>query len=189
MRKATIMDKSHVIQILAKSFSDNKSVNYVVKQDQRREERIKVLMEYSFDVCHAFGEVWMSDDDQACALILFPDKKRTSIRTILWDVKLALSGIGIDRVITVLKRETMIKSNHPKEPFAYLWFIGVNPEEQNKGIGSSFIQEVIQECERKNRPIYLETSTQKNIPFYQKFGFEIFQSLNLNYTLYHLRKV
>jgi hypothetical protein len=132
MRKATIMDKAHVIQILSKSFSDNKSVNYVVKQDQRREDRIKALMEYSFDVCHAFGEVWMSDDDQACALILFPDKKRTSLRTILWDVKLALSVIGIDRVSAILKRESMIKNNHPKNSFAYLWFIGVNPPKQNK---------------------------------------------------------
>jgi hypothetical protein len=168
MRKASIMDKTHVIQILAKSFSDNKSVNYVVKQDQKKEERIKALMEYSFDVCYAFGEVWMSNDDQACALILFPDKKKTSLRTILWDVKLALSVIGIDRVNTVLKRESMIKNNHPKDSFAYLWFA---------------------ECERKRRPIYLETSTQKNIPFYKKFGFEIFQSLNLNYTLYQLRRV
>ena len=189
MRKASIMDKTHVIQILAKSFSDNKSVNYVVKQDQKKEDRIKALMEYSFDVCYAFGEVWMSNDDQACALILFPDKKKTSLRTILWDVKLALSVIGIDRVNTVLKRESMIKNNHPKDSFAYLWFIGVNPIEQNKGIGTAFIQEVIAECERKRRPIYLETSTQKNIPFYKKFGFEIFQSLNLNYTLYQLRRV
>lgn len=189
MRKASIMDKTHVIQILAKSFSDNKSVNYVVKQDQKKEDRIRALMEYSFDVCYAFGEVWMSNDDQACALILFPEKKKTSLRTILWDVKLALSVIGIDRVNTVLKRESMIKNNHPKDSFAYLWFIGVNPIEQNKGIGTAFIQEVIAECERKRRPIYLETSTQKNIPFYKKFGFEIFQSLNLNYTLYQLRRV
>ena len=65
MRKASIMDKTHVIQILAKSFSDNKSVNYVVKQDQKKEDRIKALMEYSFDVCYTFGEVWMSNDDQA----------------------------------------------------------------------------------------------------------------------------
>jgi ribosomal protein S18 acetylase RimI-like enzyme len=145
-------------------------------------------MEYSFNVCNAFGEVWISEDNQACALILFPDKKRTSFRTLLWDLKLALSVIGIDRVNAVLKRESMIKSNHPKSPIAYLWFIGVNPKLQSKGIGSSFIREVIAECERKKRPIYLETSMERNIPFYKKFGFEIFQSLNLSYTLYQLRR-
>ena len=189
MRKATSSDKSVILDILTRSFDDNKSVNYVVKQDQKRVDRIKKLMDYSFDVCKEFGEVWISEDQQACALILFPDKKRSSFRTLLWDLKLALSVIGIDRVSAVLKREAMIKSNHPKVPIAYLWFIGVNPQLHGKGIGSAFIQEVIRECDRKKRPIYLETSMEKNLPFYKKFGFEIFQSLQLSYTLYQLRRV
>src|SRR5690606_10605383 len=149
IRRGTENDKHLVIDILHKAFDDNKSVNYVVRQDDNRLTRIRGLMEYSFNVCNAFGEVWISDDNQACALILFPDKKRTSFRTLLWDLKLALSVIGLDRVNAVLKRESMIKSNHPNSSIAYLWFIGVNPKLQNKGIGSSFIREVIAECERK----------------------------------------
>lgn len=189
MRRATVNDRQLVIDILKKSFEDNRSVNYVVKQDQKREDRIKGLMQYSFDVCNSFGEVWISEDLQACALLLFPDKKRTSLKTILWDLKLALSVIGLDRVTAVLRRESMIKNFHPKKPFAYLWFIGVNPAKQNKGIGSAFIQEVIEKCEQDQRPIYLETSVERNLPFYKKFGFEIFQSLDLSYKLYHLRRV
>jgi ribosomal protein S18 acetylase RimI-like enzyme len=177
-----------VIEILRSAFDDNKNVNYVVKQDEKRAERIKDLMTYSFNMCNTFGEVWIADDEQACALILFPDKKRTSFRTLLWDLKLALSVIGIDRVSAVLKREAMIKSNHPKEPIAYLWFIGVNPQSQSKGHGSAFLKEVIHTCERKKRPIYLETSMEKNLPFYKKFGFEIFQTLQISYTLYQLRR-
>jgi len=161
----------------------------VVKQDQRRVDRIAKLMDYSFNVCNKFGEVWVSDDRQACALIIFPDKKRLSFRTLLWDLKLVFSVIGLDRVRAVLKREAMIKANHPKDPIAYLWFIGVNPRLQGKGVGSAVMREVIQECERKKRPIYLETSMEKNLPFYKKFGFEIFHSLQLSYTLYQLRRV
>lgn len=167
MRKATSSDKSVILDILTRSFDDNKSVNYVVNQDQNRVDRISKLMDYSFNVCNEFGEVWISDDQQACAFILFPDKKRSSFRTLLWDLKLALSVIGLDRVSAVLKREAMIKANHPKYPIAYLWFIGVNPQLQGKGVGSAFIQEVIKECERKKRPIYLETSMEKNLPFYK----------------------
>ncbi len=188
MRRGDNADRTLVVGILQRSFDDNKSVNYVVRQDQKRAERIRGLMQYSFNVCNAFGEVWISDDYQACALILFPEMKRASIRTLLWDLKLALNVIGLNRVTAVLKREAIIKSKHPKRPFAYLWFIGVNPQLQGKGIGSAFIQEVINECEGKNRPIYLETSTERNLPFYKKFGFEIFQSLHLAYTLYGLRR-
>jgi ribosomal protein S18 acetylase RimI-like enzyme len=189
MRRGNENDKQLVIGILTEAFDDNKSVNYVVKQDDRRVERIKDLMEYSFNVCNAFGEVWISDDQQACALILFPDQKRTSIHTLVWDLKLALSVIGVSRVSQVLKREAMIKSNHPKKPISYLWFIGVKCQRQQEGIGSAFIKEVIDECERLKRPIYLETSMEKNLPFYKKFGFEIFHSLQLTYTLYLLRRL
>lgn len=188
MKRAVAHQKTLIVDILSKSFDDNKSVNYVVKQDAKRKERIRGLMEYSFNVCRAFGEVWISDDEQACALILLPDRKQTTLNALLWDAKLALSVIGLNRVGTVLGRETKIKSFHPKEPFSYLWFIGVTPELQNRGKGSLLLDEIIQESQRSKRPIYLETSVERNLPWYQNHGFEIFHSLYLTYTLYLLRK-
>lgn len=188
MKRADINQKSLVVDILSKSFDDNKSVNYVVKQDSNRQARIRGLMDYSFDICNAFGDVWMTDDDQACALVLYPDKKRSTLNAILWDAKLALSVIGLTRVGQVLSRESMIKSFHPKEQFTYLWFIGVSPELQNKRKGSQLLEEIIHESEARGRPIYLETSVDRNLPWYKKHGFEIFQTLELTYTLYMLRR-
>lgn len=188
MKRAAPSQKSIAIDILTKSFDDNKSVNYVVKQDSQRLSRIRGLMEYSFDVCNRFGDVWLSDDEQACALILLPDRKKTTLHSILWDVKLALSVIGIDRVSKVLARESKIKAFHPKEPFSYLWFIGVTPDKQNKGTGSLLLRELADHYQKSTRPIYLETSVDRNIPWYTKNGFEIFKSLELSYTLYMLRR-
>ena len=48
MVKAIYSDKPLVVDILSKSFNDNKSINYIVKQDGKREERLRKLMEYSF---------------------------------------------------------------------------------------------------------------------------------------------
>jgi ribosomal protein S18 acetylase RimI-like enzyme len=145
-------------------------------------------MSYSFDVCHAFGDVWLSDDQQACALVLLPDKKRTTFQALIWDAKLAFSVIGVDRVSKVLARESKIKSFHPREPFSYLWFIGVAAENQNKGKGSRLLRELIEHSEQAQRPIYLETSVERNIDWYRQNGFEIFKSLELSYTLYLLRR-
>jgi|APTNR8051073442_1049403.scaffolds.fasta_scaffold00018_179 ribosomal protein S18 acetylase RimI-like enzyme len=189
MKRADINQKSLVVDILSKSFDDNRSVNYVVKQDSKRQARIRRLMDYSFDICNAFGDVWMADDDQACALVLYPDKKRSTLNAILWDAKLALSVIGLTRVSQVLSRESKIKFFHPKGRFTYLWFIGVTPELQNKGKGSQLLQEIISESESQGRPIYLETSVDRNINWYQKFDFEIFQTLDLTYTLFMLRRL
>ena len=189
MKKADQSKKALVIDILSESFDENKSVNYVVRQENHRKDRIKELMDYSFNVCNAFGEVWISDDEQACALILHPDRKKTTLSTLLWDAKLALSVIGLKRIGAVMGRETKIKSFHPKEPFIYLWFIGVKPELQNKGIGSRLLKEIIEDSDINKRPIYLETSTERNLPWYQNHGFKIFNSLDIKYTLYMLRRV
>ncbi|HYF66715.1 MAG TPA: GNAT family N-acetyltransferase [Ohtaekwangia sp.] len=188
MRRAEQKDKRLVVDILSKSFDKNKSVNYVVKQDANRQDRIRSLMEYSFNTCLSFGEIWISDDNMACALLLFPETKKTTLRSILWDVNLATSAIGLTRVIDVLKRESLIKKNHPDKPFTYLWFIGVDPLAQKRGVGSKLLNEVIDMNAKKRRPIYLETSVSNNLSWYKKFGFEIYQKINLNYDLYLLRR-
>lgn len=188
MKKTHSNQKQRVVDILSRSFDRNPSVNYVVKPGPGREHRIRRLMEYSYDMCNAFGEVLISEDEQGCALILMSDRKRTSIRTLLWDLKLVISAIGVRRVSKIMNREARIKAFHPTLPYSYLWFIGVDPDHQVKGIGSSLLKEVIEECKRRRQPIYLETSIDDNLSWYKKFGFKIFHTLDLGYTLYFLKR-
>jgi ribosomal protein S18 acetylase RimI-like enzyme len=188
MKRATTSNYNQIIEILSKAFDENRSVNYVVGQGKNKEQRIRKLMEYSLKVCNAFGEVWLSDDERACALVLFPDKKKTNWRTVLWDITLALSVIGLSRVVTIMKREALIKGNHPKEPFCYLWFIGVDPECHGNGIGSELLKALIERFDQADRPIYLETSVETNLPWYKKAGFEIYGELSFSYKLYLLRR-
>jgi ribosomal protein S18 acetylase RimI-like enzyme len=101
---------------------------------------------------------------------------------------LILSCIGIENIKKALSRESKIKQLQPKELMYYLWFIGVNPEYQNEGIGSVLLSEIIEDSENKKRPIYLETSTLKNLPWYKKFGFEIYNELDLSYKLFFLKR-
>jgi hypothetical protein len=188
MIKASRNHKSRVIEILTKSFEDNQSVNYIVKQDSKRSERIKALMDYSFEVCFMFGEVYLSDDQKGCALVLYPDQKSLSIKSALMDVQLLLNAIGLTRVGMAMSRESAIKSNYPKDPIYYLWFLGVINSDQNKGIGSQLLKEIIIDSQKQHKPIYLETSTIKNIPWYKKFGFSIYNELDFGYKLFMLRK-
>ncbi|HEY5391120.1 MAG TPA: hypothetical protein VIJ57_03310 [Hanamia sp.] len=58
MVKACYEDKEFIVDILVHSFYDNRSVNYIIKQDRKKDERIKKLMKYSFDLCHYFGDVF-----------------------------------------------------------------------------------------------------------------------------------
>ncbi|TCD03158.1 GNAT family N-acetyltransferase [Pedobacter psychroterrae] len=189
MRNATLNDKSAVVRILSQSFQDNKSVNYIVRQDERIVDRIRGLMEYSFHCCLDFGRVFIAEDGNACALVLFPDRKRTSLSSILRDLKLVFKVIGLGALLKVIRRESLIKRRYTaSREVYYLWFIGVLPEWQGRGSGTQLIEEVLLEASRMNRPVYLETSTERNLSWYGGLGFELYDQLDLGYQLYFFRK-
>ena len=189
MTEAISSHKSRIIDILTSSFIDNKSIQYVVRQDAKRLERTQCLIDYSYKVCGTFGENWISDEGKGCALVLLPFKKKTTLQSILWDAELATSVIGLRNVLSVTNRESSIKKHHPASPFAYLWYIGVDPQHQGRGIGSKLLNDLITEYDQRDLPLYLETSTLRNIPWYKKCGFETYQKLNLSYELFMLRRL
>lgn len=154
----------------------------------KRLGRVAALMDYSFEMCLLFGNIWLSNDKTACALVLYPHEKRTSLKAVWPDLKLIFRAIGFDGIKNALDRERKIKTKQPKQAMAYLWFIGVDPAEQHKGTGSKLLQEIIAYADKKNLPVFLETSTVENLPWYKRFGFKIYDQLDLGYTLYFLMR-
>jgi len=188
MKKAEENDKRLVVDILTKSFDANRSVNYVVKQDSTRVKRLRALMGYSYDVCRLFGDVFLSDDNKACALIVYPDKKKTTLASALLDARLILQCIGIENIGKAIARERLLKKVRGNELVSSLWFIGVDPQSQHKGAGSSLLNSIIEYSNHNGRPIYLETSNENNLPWYKKFGFNIYAEEDLGHTLYFLKR-
>ncbi|HEV7231181.1 MAG TPA: GNAT family N-acetyltransferase [Bacteroidia bacterium] len=179
-------NRERIIDILCQSFDKNKSVNFVIKPSVNRKPGIRALMQYSLEICDMFGQIYLNSEQDACALVLFPEKKRTTLKTVLLDAKLALSCVGITRIWKILDREAKIKAHYPKTPICYLWFIGVSPEKQSKGKGSSLMRQIIEEHD--NTPIYLETSVPQNIAFYKRFGFDVYADLSFDHQLFLLRR-
>ena len=188
MITANRKDKGLIVRILTDAFLDNKSVNYIIKQDHHRIKRISRLMAYSFEYCRLFGEVYLSEDRQACVLLMYPHRKKTSFRAIMLDVWLALSCVGLANIGKVLKREAVIKQLHVGKEMCYLWFIGVSPDAQHQGLGSTLLKEIIEQCDTAGMPVYLETSVQQNVPWYERFGFTTYKELDFGYRLVCMRK-
>ncbi|MEO6283974.1 MAG: GNAT family N-acetyltransferase [Dyadobacter sp.] len=187
MKEATSEDKGLIVNILTESFQDNQSVNYLIPADNKRLKRIRALMEYSYETCRLFGKVYLSDDKSGCALVSFPERKKTTLKSLWLEVKLIFTGIGFSNISRAINREKEISKNYPTHPIFYLWFIGVQPGKQNNGVGKKLMSELLSESERLKRPIYLETSTMKNLPWYKKFGLDVYNQLNFGYDLFLIR--
>ncbi len=63
-------------------------------------------------------------------------------------------------------------SFHPREPHWYLPLIGVDPAHQGKGLGGALWQHALDTCDRDGVPAYLESSNPRNVPLYERHGFE-----------------
>jgi ribosomal protein S18 acetylase RimI-like enzyme len=62
---------------------------------------------------------------------------------------------------------------HPTEPHWYLPMLGVDPCLQGKGYGSALLRHALEHCDRDGLPAYLESSNPRNVPLYERHGFEV----------------
>lgn len=68
-------------------------------------------------------------------------------------------------------------SYHPKEPHWYLPLIGIDPAHQGTGVGSALLRHATEIFDRDRVAAYLESSNPRNIPLYERHGFEVLGSI------------
>lgn len=168
MIRAKKEDIPKLVALLAESFKDNQSANFAVKN----KKSLPGLFKYSVAKGFLFGDVWMNEDKTACAILLDPKKKKSGLQSVLLDLQLIVKVVGLSKIKKVLKKENITEQTLPQNvDYIHLWFLGVVPKLQGNGIGTSFLQELIEYYKSSKEAMCLETSTLVNIPFYEKQGF------------------
>ncbi|MBJ7366582.1 MAG: GNAT family N-acetyltransferase, partial [Thermoleophilia bacterium] len=76
--------------------------------------------------------------------------------------------LGAGRALT----EAM-QAVHPEEPHWYLAIIGSDPSVRGSGCGHALMRSRLDRCDAEHAPAYLESSNPDNIPYYNRFGFEV----------------
>jgi ribosomal protein S18 acetylase RimI-like enzyme len=85
-----------------------------------------------------------------------------------------VNATGLRRFGRLLKLREAMDSRHPMaRPHDYLWFLGVRPDAQGGGIGSRLLASKTERMDAAGRCGFLETATPRNLPLYQRHGFEI----------------
>lgn len=63
--------------------------------------------------------------------------------------------------------------NDPLDQHWHLGPVGVLPSHQGTGIGTKLLNRFCYEVDACSSPAYLETDTEKNVQFYERFGFQV----------------
>lgn len=73
-----------------------------------------------------------------------------------------------------------MSSYHPDEPHWYLPLLGVDPLHHGKGLGSVLMQHALVKCDQDKKLAYLESSNARNISLYERHGFELLGTIQIN---------
>ena len=67
----------------------------------------------------------------------------------------------------------LITKHHPTTPHWYLSTIGTDPAARGAGHGRALLNSRLERCDDEQAPAYLESSKLSNVPYYERFGFEV----------------
>lgn len=79
----------------------------------------------------------------------------------------------------VLKMFDLLHSYHPAEPYWYMTLCTVDPYQQRQGLGGGLFKYALEQCDRVNKPAYLEASSASSARLYARFGFKLIEEVQL----------
>jgi predicted N-acetyltransferase YhbS len=77
---------------------------------------------------------------------------------------------ALPRAFTMMSRR---EAHDPREPHWHVGPLGVHPDAQGQGVGASLLQAFLSAVDEAGEPAFLETDVERNVTFYQRFGFEV----------------
>ena len=133
-------------------------------------------------VKHVFvprNSVWTTTDLSGLACWFPPGTSKLTFKESLAEA-LPFLPEGLPRLGKASRFEHAIKERWPKEPHWYLAILSVSPESQGKGHGGVLLRPGLERADAAGLPAYLETQRERNVGFYEKYGFELVEKITID---------
>ena len=175
-RKAERSELPAVAAMLARAFYDDPAMTWTVPKDGRRLAQAERFWAIRLKYLSPQDQVYVTEDLAGAAAWGLPGQWQVSWRETGEMARLVLNR-RLPMLFTGLQR---LEKAHPDEPDSfYLAALGTDPPRQGEGIGTTLMGPVLEVCDRDALPAYLESSKERNIDFYSRFGFRVLSEIQL----------
>lgn len=86
--------------------------------------------------------------------------------------------VGFSRLPAVSRYFARVGEARPVEPHWYLAAVGADPVAQGTGVGSALMRAGLERADADGLPVFLETMSPDNLPFYERYGFRVTRVLD-----------
>jgi len=158
--------------VLARSFWDDPIMAFLLPNERDRYTRLWSFYAMELLTYQRLGKVLTTDDLGAAALWAPPGRWKPTNLEVARVAHHGLRAFG-PRIVDGLKILEVFDRVHPKEPHWYLGIVGADPGRQGTGAGGAVIDSVLETCDAEGVPAFLESSKERNISYYERFGFAV----------------
>jgi ribosomal protein S18 acetylase RimI-like enzyme len=149
-----------------------------IPDESERKKKSRYFLEFFVRYVLLHGDIYATSPKLEAVIMWLPSEKAdfTVWRMIRSGLLLYIFSIGIKTILRMMSVGDYMTSIHKKyAPFRHLygWYIGVSPEFQGKGYGSTLIKAMLARADREQLPCYGETHTEENVAMWQHYGFKV----------------
>lgn len=173
---AVAADLPFVTAVLTEAFADDPVQRWLFAPaddpDAGRRALFGIFVEDYFWLGHLHVVRDVGGDVAGAALWSPPDRDALRGERVQ-DLLAALAPHLGDQLVDRLGELARAHEHRPTRPHLYLGILGVGPRQQSRGHGAALLAPTLADCDRTGLVAHLESSNERNIPFYERHGFEV----------------
>lgn len=164
----------------ARAFADDPVWDHLCGGDAQRYARWATRF-FTTETHHhlRLDAVTATEDLQAGALWAPPGRWKSGLgdaaRVAPW-----AAGLFGRRLPMAIRVFAELEKAHPTEKHWYLALLGTDPDHQGRGYGSAVLAPILDRCDATHTAAYLESSKEKNVPFYERHGFTVTERIEVD---------
>jgi ribosomal protein S18 acetylase RimI-like enzyme len=167
--------------LLARAFEEDPWMSWMFQEPKFRATLAAAWMKVEIQCARNMGSSWLSleNGEVVAGSIWAPPGKDLHEGNTFRQLWYLVLGANPGRADELLKGLSKIGEMHPKQPHYYLNTVGVEPELVGRGHGGDIIRHTLDHADQQKKPCYLESSSERNIPLYERLGFKIIHGIEM----------
>jgi ribosomal protein S18 acetylase RimI-like enzyme len=164
-------------EVLALAFHQDPIACYVLPEETQRGRVLRWMFHCHLRYGLRYGAVYTTARIDGVAIWLSPGQTTQTLwrllRTGALPAPVRFGWSAFRRSLAFMAVATAWHQQYAPEAHWYLFYLGVTPLQQGRGIGSALLQPVLARADAHQLPCYLETGVARNLGFYARHGFQV----------------
>lgn len=175
VRRLTTADLDRASEILGAAFADYPWTTWCVAEDGQLDRISSLQRVYLEHLALPHGKAYIDTEGHGVLAFLSPDTPAPTT-----EVSAIIAELHGDRFDRLMAADEQLSGLPIPEGAWLLATIGTTPQSRGTGLGTALMKYGLAELDRTGHACWLDTSTERNLPLYQRFGFTVVGQINLD---------